>query len=141
MESWPECAVVLRGHPLEFEVRERNVLSGFESISSILRTEASVLIDLTTKAAQEFVVESSSAVGLVLLEKRAKTECAIAPRGHPLEKKAVSYQCYMLEAQIGFFTIGVSCGTHLWQNGLVTIMTGYNCGRRVLPESPTLCLC
>ena len=52
-ESKTECAIILRAHPLEIEVCERNVLSGFRVHSSIPKSEASVLIDLTTKSAKK----------------------------------------------------------------------------------------
>ena len=71
---------------LEFEVRERNVLSGSESILSILITEASVLIDLTTKSSQKLLVEPPATVGLFILEQRAHLNApSILFRGHPLE--------------------------------------------------------
>ena len=65
-ESKTECAIVLRAHPLEIEVCERNVLSGFRVHSSISKSEASVLIDLTIKSAKKLVVEPPATVVLGL---------------------------------------------------------------------------
>jgi hypothetical protein len=65
-ESQTECAIVLRGHPVEIEICERNVLSGFRVHSSIPKSEASVLIDLTIKSAKKLVVEPPATVGLGL---------------------------------------------------------------------------
>ena len=64
--SKTECAIVLRTHPLEIEVCERNVLSGFRVHSSIPKSEGSVLIDLTIKAAKKLMVEPLTTVGLNL---------------------------------------------------------------------------
>ena len=62
-----ECAIVLRAHPLEIEVCERNVLSGFRVHSSIPKLEASVLVDLTIKSAKKLMVEPLTTVGVEYL--------------------------------------------------------------------------
>ena len=43
------------------------LLSGFQVLSSSLKSEASVLIDLTAKSAKELLVKPPATVGLVLL--------------------------------------------------------------------------
>ena len=65
-ESKTECAIVLRALPLEIQVCERNVLSGFRVESSIPESVASVLIDLMTKSAKKLMVEPPPTVGLGL---------------------------------------------------------------------------
>ena len=67
-ESKTECAIVLYTHPLEIEACDRNVLSDSECIlhSSILKTEAPVTVDLTTRSAKKFVVETAATVGFGL---------------------------------------------------------------------------
>ena len=55
----------MRGHPLDIEVCERNVRSGFRVHSKIAKSEASVLIDLI-KSVRKLVVEPPVTVGLGL---------------------------------------------------------------------------
>ena len=57
-------------HPLEIEVCDRNVLREFREHSSIPKSEATVLIGLTTKSATKLMVEPPATVGLALLDKR-----------------------------------------------------------------------
>ena len=65
-ERETECTIVLRAQPLEIEVCERNVLSGFRVHSSIPKSEASVLIDLTIKSAKKLMFEPLTTVELDL---------------------------------------------------------------------------
>ena len=51
------CTIVLRESPLEVEVCESKVLSGFRAHSDISKSEASVLIDLETRSVKKLVVE------------------------------------------------------------------------------------
>ena len=63
-ESETECAIILRGHPLEIEVCERTVRSGFRLHSRIAKSEASVLIEFTIKSIRKMVVEPPVTAGL-----------------------------------------------------------------------------
>ena len=63
-ESETECAISLRGHPMEIEVCERNLRSGFRLHARIAKSEASVLFKLMTKSARKLVVEPPVTVGL-----------------------------------------------------------------------------
>ena len=53
-------------HSFSIEACERNVLSGFRVHSSITKSEASALIDFTTRSAKKLMVEPSAIVGLGL---------------------------------------------------------------------------
>ena len=55
---------MLRTHPLEIEVCERSALSGFWVQSCFLKSENSVLIDLTTKSTKKLMAEPPALVGL-----------------------------------------------------------------------------
>ena len=61
-EKKTQCAIVLHAHTLEIEMCERNVLNGFR----VHKSEVSVLIDLTTKSAQNLVVQPPARVRLSL---------------------------------------------------------------------------
>ena len=51
-ESKFSCASVLRTRPLGIDVGERSAISGFCVQSCFLKSENSVLVDLTTKSTQ-----------------------------------------------------------------------------------------
>jgi len=65
-ESRTEFAIILRGHPLQIGLCERNVSSGFRVHSTIPKSEATALIDLIVVAARKFMVQPPSTVGLGL---------------------------------------------------------------------------
>ena len=50
----PNCAIILRGLSLEFEVCERNVRSRFRLHPRIAKSEASILIELTIDSARNW---------------------------------------------------------------------------------------
>ena len=68
IEDGHRVRIRLRGHPLEVEACERNVLSGFRAHSNISKSEASVLIDLETKSVKKLVVEPLATVDLVSVQ-------------------------------------------------------------------------
>jgi len=59
-----ELAVILRAHPLELEVCERNIRSGFRVHSTMLKEEASTMIDGLVAAARGAMKNQSTTVGL-----------------------------------------------------------------------------
>ena len=71
MENQTECAVLLRRHPFQIEVCERNVLSKLRVFSHIPKSEPLVLIDLTTKSVKKVIIEPPAAVDLVLCSTRS----------------------------------------------------------------------
>ena len=54
-DSQTKCAIILRRHPLEIEVCERNVRSAFLLHSSYAKAEASGLMELPIKFARKSV--------------------------------------------------------------------------------------
>jgi hypothetical protein len=65
-ESRTEFVIILRGHPLQIELCERNVSSGFRVHSTIPKSEATTLIDLMVVAARKVMVQPPATVGLGL---------------------------------------------------------------------------
>ena len=79
--------LALRGHLFGIDECARNGLSGFRMLSGILKSDASVLTDLTTKSAKELLVEPPATVELLLWEKRATLDARqtwdiASPREH-----------------------------------------------------------
>ena len=86
-ESHNELTLALRGHLFGIDECARNGLSGFRVLSGILKSDASVLTDLTTKSAKELLVEPPATVELLLWEKRATLDARqtwdiASPRQH-----------------------------------------------------------
>ena len=57
-----EYAIILRARSMAIEVCERKVPSGFRAHSSISKSKASVLPDMTTKSAKKLMVEPPAIV-------------------------------------------------------------------------------
>jgi len=63
-EQPKEQAIILRAHPVELEVCERNVKSGFRVHSQILKQDASFLMDGLISAAKQAMKTAPTTVGL-----------------------------------------------------------------------------
>merc|ERR1712032_846048 len=63
-EQPTEQAIILRAHPVELGVCERNVKSGFRVHSQILKQDASVLMDGLISAAKQAMKTAPTTVGL-----------------------------------------------------------------------------
>merc|ERR1711992_435317 len=63
-EQKTERAIVLRDHPLEIEVRERNIRSGFRVHSEMTKKIAKILMDGLVKSAKLTLQSSPTTVGL-----------------------------------------------------------------------------